>query len=395
MRRFLRVGAFIALNVVIVVALLEIALRLAAPALPPALAVPARWVMTGQPYAQDWTPAWQQNREHYYVLRPGIEDELQYGSASVSFSLSTIELWEGGGIGFRTDPVDFFVDAVVVGDSFGMCFTEREDCWVEQLAAQRGLGIVNLSQPVTGSRSHARILRDFGAPLEPPLVIWQFFGNDFNDDYGLAVFREEIAEIDANEDATTGESGSLLNWLRRNSVLVAIVETLSTGRFTGVPEGERLFVKPHVVAYGENDEHTLRFGGLYEQQALDMEREQNQIGYGYSAEAFQEAQALVQGWDGELVVVLIPTREEVYAHLTEPIMGAEAIAALASAREAMLGLCAELGLRCFDPLETFQARALAGEALYYEDDMHLNPHGNAVLAGALHAWLDSASMSSP
>ncbi len=372
---------------VLIAVLLEGGLRLAAPVLPQKLAVTARWVMTGQPYAEDWTPAWQQNRDHYYALRPSLQNELQYGSPGVSFHLSTVELWEGGGIGFRNRPVDYFVDAVVVGDSFGFCFTERADCWVNRLEDQTGMGLVNLSQPVTGSTSHKRILETFGQPLEPPLVIWQFFGNDFNDDYGLAVFRDEIDPI-AEESETAGHS-SLLSWLRKNVVGVAVLETVLTGRWYGLPQEQRRFEKPHRTTYGD---HVLEFGGLYEQQALDMSREQNQIGFRLSRQAFREAKELVTGWGGTMVVVLIPTREEVYAHLTTETLGEETMAALTSARDAMFDLCDTLDLHCFDPLPALRDRALRNEPLYYRDDMHLNPHGNAVLADALARWLDAQGL---
>ena len=390
--RLFKILGIVLVNILILAVLLEGSMRLLGPNLPGTPGVAARWVLTGQPFDQTWTPAWQENRDHYYALRPGIEDALQYGSPSVSFRLSTIELWEGGGIGFRTNLVDFFVDTVVVGDSFGFCFTERADCWVDQLAQQAGLGIVNLSQPVTGTRSHQRILADFGAPLQPPLVLWQFFGNDFYDDYGLALFREEIEAAPESAVAPATQDNSPLGWLRRNSVAFAVLESATTGQFVGVPEADLLFVKPYGVRYGPDEQYLLQFGGAYEQQALDMEREINQIGLAYSRDAFREAQALVSGWDGELAVILIPTREEVYRHLTSPIMGEEAVQRLQSAREAMLALCEELGLRCFDAYEAFEPRALAGEALYYSDDMHLNPQGNAVLAEALQAWLDAEGL---
>ncbi|MCA9911865.1 MAG: hypothetical protein KC496_00885, partial [Anaerolineae bacterium] len=77
----------------------------------------------------------------------------------------------------------------------------------------------------------------------------------------------------------------------------------------------------------------------------------------------------------------------VYQHVTSPIMGADAIAALASAREAMVQQCTQLALRCYDPTEMLREHAVAGEALYYSDDMHLNPHGNAILAEDFAAWL--------
>lgn len=389
MRQVLRVLTIITVNVLLVVVLLEVGLRLTAPVLPGQAGVAARWVVAdGETTEAAFNPAWQQSSEHYWALRPGLEDALQYGSCNVSFELTTRELWENGGIGFRTDPVDFFVDAVVVGDSFGLCFTDRADCWVDQLAAQSNLGIVNLSQPVTGSTSHYRILRDFGQPLEPPLVIWQFFGNDFFDDYGLALFNDNVQAVDADPPPPLPDE-SMSDWLRQRSVSFAVLESLATQRCTGGADSDPLFYKPYSVRYGAQDEHLLRFGGAYELQALDMGQAANQIGYELSREAFTEAQELVATWEGELVVVLIPTREEIYAHLTEDQLGAEQIAQLASARQAMLSLCDDLALQCYDAYDAFVERAQAGEALYFTDDMHLNPHGNAVLATALADWLNT------
>ncbi len=363
---------------------LELLLRLFAPILSGQVGDVARWISRGQPYAETWTPAWVQNRDHTYVLRPGLTDALQYGSPSVSFRLTTIELWEGGGIGFRTRPIDYFVDAVVVGDSFGLCFTEQADCWVDQLAAQMNIGIVNLSQPITGTTSHLRILQDFGAPLRPPLVIWQFFGNDFNDDYGLALNRGDIAPPAQTTLVHQTETPSPFVWLARHSALVGVLETLLRGSWSGLPDSERIFAKPYSVRYGD---HVLYFGGLYEQQALDMSRPENQLGLEQSRAAFRTAQELVASWRGRLVVIIIPTREEVYAHLTEPILGADRIQTLASARLAMLDICAQQALSCYDPSPVFGERALKNESLYYADDMHLNAHGNAVLATALADWL--------
>lgn len=389
--RLIRPLTLVFINLLVILALLEISLRVLAPSLPPALAIPARYVMTGQPYAEAWLPAWQQNRDHYYSLRTDVQDELQYGSPLVSFRLTTVELWEGAGIGFRTDLVDFFVDAVVVGDSFGLCFTEREDCWVDLYAEKSQQGIVNMSQPVTGTTSHYRILRDFGKPMTPPLVIWQFFGNDFNDDYGLALLRREIEAIEDEtpppEPPPQSPLESLGAWLARHSVAYAILETVFTGGYSGIPAGEDLFIKPHTITYGDEGQYRMMFGGEYELRALDMSNPRNQLGLDLSRQAFSDAQALVATWGGDMVVILIPTREEVYAHLTAPIMGEQAIATLASARLAMWDLCEELALTCYDAYDVFVPRAQAGEALYHIDDMHLNPHGNAVLASALMDWL--------
>jgi lysophospholipase L1-like esterase len=68
-------------------------------------------------------------------------------------------------------------------------------------------------------------------------------------------------------------------------------------------------------------------------------------------------------------------------------MGAEAVDRLGATRRVMNGLCDELGLTCFDTLDVLQESARRGEHLYYTEDMHLNPYGNAVLADLVIGWL--------
>ncbi|HEX2622496.1 MAG TPA: hypothetical protein VHL11_20190 [Phototrophicaceae bacterium] len=387
--------------IVTTLVLLEGGLRTVGKSLPGQLGITARYIMTGKPYAEDWTPAWRENHDHYYALRPDIDNTLQYGSPTVSFHLTTHKLWDDGlppdeGIGFRTKPVDYQVDAVVVGDSFSFCFTEEDDCWVNILAQKTGLGIANLGQPVTGTISHARILQDFGAPLKPPVVIWQFFGNDFNDDYGLLQWRgdiEPILDTDSTSSPTpTNQSNSsdIVDWLRHNSVAFAVMEVALTGSWGGLPDDQTVFTPNYSAPYG--DGQVLQFGKLYERTALDMSRPANQFGLEQSRAAFQSSLDLIDSWQGEMVVVIIPTREEVYDTLTEPLMGKTELDKQRSARLAMLDLCSELKLSCIDPLADFQTRAHQGEALYYSDDMHLNSAGNAALATIVQQWIESSTI---
>lgn len=384
MRRIATIVFRVLLIAALTVALLEVVLRVAAPRLPGQIGVVARYVTTGQPYSETWTPAWRENRDHFYTLRPGIQDALQYGSPSVSFRLTTHKLWDDGlppdeGIGFRTAPVDFAVDIVVVGDSFGFCFTEQIDCWVDQLAALTGDQIVNLSTPVTGSLSHARMIEDFAAPLEPPLVLWQFFGNDFYDDYVLHAWRGDIAPLTSEDTSDTGGS-----WVTRHTVTGALIELLTTGTWSGLPAGERAYEPRYSAPYPGG---ILQFGKQYELTALDMTRAETQYGLEQTRTALRDAKARVEAWGGTLAVVIIPTREEVYSAITGPVMGPDQLATLSSAREAMHALCEELNLPCFDAADAFSQPEAVTTALYYPDDMHLNPNGNRVLAQALLPWL--------
>ena len=113
-----------------------------------------------------------------------------------------------------------------------------------------------------------------------------------------------------------------------------------------------------------------------------MSRAVNQAGYEISRAAFKSAQELVSSWGGQLAVLLVPTREEVYESFTAAALGDD-LDAIRSARLAMLDLCADLQLVCYDALADLQERAATSELLYYADDLHLNPLGNRVLAELL------------
>lgn len=375
--------------------LLEGGLRLLPSVLPPRLQEIAYTVINGTPFAQDWDTAWIRNGEHYFIVKPNLDNALQYGSPTVSFYVNTIELWDGGGIGFRNRPVDYFVDAVVIGDSFTFCFTEREDCWVTHLEQNTGWGVVNLGQPATGTRSHYLILDGYGKPYQPPLVIWQFFGNDFNDDYGLLLSQDKIEQLDGDVLANAEDNSQLIDtdgidgWLRTNSVAFAVSEVALTSNRGGIDPSDHQFNERYEVAL-DNGER-LGFGQPYEPVALDMERPANQAGYDASRESFQQALDLTESWGGQMVVVLIPTREEVYEAVTADLLGDD-LHKIKSARLAMLELCDELDLLCYDALDDLTVSAQQGESLYYYDDMHFNPSGNRLLADWVQKWLTEKNL---
>jgi hypothetical protein len=118
-----------------------------------------------------------------------------------------------------------------------------------------------------------------------------------------------------------------------------------------------------------------------------MSDPRNQAGVPFTRESLQKAKEAVESWGGTLAVILLPVREEVYAHLTAPVMGQDALDRLAGPRQLMLAMCDEFDLLCFDPLPLLQEHARQGEHLYYTDDLHLNPHGNAVLSPLIWRWL--------
>lgn len=324
-------------------------------------------------------PIWQPDRDYLTIAR-AVHEYAQYGNAEVHFTVSTESLW-GSRAAFRTQQaqVDRYVDAVAVGDSFTFCFTDAADCWVQRVADLTGRNLVNLGIVSTGSQSHWRVLQDFGAPLKPPLVIWQWFGNDANEDYGLAVLRGETT-LESNAD--TPPVPELGWWDTHSAVYVLLKLTV------GADEAYEAALQFHAPSKAEQGDVTLAFGQPYLWGAFDITLPNNQYGWERTQTALHEGRALVEGYGGTFLVLLIPTKELVYREMAEPLIGTGKMLLLKKNYDQMLAFCEAEGLLCFDALPVLRAVA-SQEQLYYTTDMHLNPRGNAVLGEALTGWLDA------
>ncbi|NLX10476.1 MAG: hypothetical protein GXY36_12540 [Chloroflexi bacterium] len=325
-------------------------------------------------------PVWQPDNEYLTIARP-VQGYEQFGSAEVRFEVDTETLW-GSRAAFRTQQalVDQHVDGVAIGDSFTFCFTEADDCWVQQLSTLTGRNIINLGIVSTGSVSHARVLANFGMPLQPPLVIWQWWGNDANEDYGLAALRGET-EVQSPHPPAPARAP---NWWDRNSAVYVLLKL-----FLGEEdefEGSLQFLDRETATEGDL---RLAFGRPYLWDAFDMAQPHNQYGWERTQQALIEAQGMVESYGGTLLVVLIPTKEQVYRELAGPLIGAERMALLDRNYALMQDFCEGQALTCLDLLPVLREVAQRGEQLYYTTDIHLNPRGNAVLAETLAAWLDA------
>ena len=325
-------------------------------------------------------PVWQPDSTYLHINRP-VKNYAGYGSAEVRYLVNTETLWNSR-VAFRTTQaqVDRHVDAVAIGDSFTFCFTDEEDCWVTRLGEKTGRNIVNMGIVGTGTVSHERILRDFGLPLKPELVIWQWFGNDPNEDFGLAQLNGETAILPPDDVPAARRN---LTWLHRNSAAVMLLDTLLRH-----PEDQRAFtwtVPQQCTQPGSPID--ICFGQPYLWGAFDPNLPGNAYGWERTRSAFSNAQDMASGYGGRLVVVLIPPAELVYRELAEPLVGADHYELLAQNHERITALCQAEALTCLDLLPEFRAYAPKGEQLYYRSDMHLNPYGNEVMAEVLAHYL--------
>lgn len=329
-------------------------------------------------------PLWQADQDYLTIVRPGARDLLQAGSPTVLFPVSSYEWW-GGRVGFRSPPpTDGNVEAIALGDSHTFCFTAAADCWVTLVGDALSIRLYNLGQPVTGSVGHARIYRDFVAKpdlglKQPRLVLWQFYGNDYNDDYGLALLNGTARTPPPPDQPADTPTIGLQRWLLDHAAVYALIDAL-TRRNPGVD----IFVDPHRVIHQGVD---ISFGQRYIRESFDMSQPRNQEGESLTRAAILEALRLTADNRGHFVILVMPAKEEVYRALTLPVLGAEALDAIAAPRVNMLAFCMEERLTCFDLLPALQAQAEANVQVFFPTDTHLNATGNRVVAEAVSAFL--------
>lgn len=326
-------------------------------------------------------PPWTADTDYQTILTPDLTN-YRVGRGESLFHIDSISLW-GARVGLRTNPPQWPVDIAAIGDSFTVCWTEFDDCWVERLHRDSAWSVMNLGLAGTGARSHLAVLRNFAIPLEPQVVIWQWYGNDANDDYGFGLLRGEYESIDTPPDI---ESKPDFGWLARYSAVYALLrDSVWTAQHGTPPEWGQT-----VTVLG----HDLRVGDEYNLYGFDLARLANARGWEQSIAALQEAASVVSDEMGaDLLIVLIPTKEEVYADYVEPVLGSAYLDRLRDGRDRMVAFCEAQAWHCLDMLGPFQREVAAGRHVYYTVDLHLNPHGNAVVAAAVDAYLRAMGLS--
>ncbi len=361
--------------------LLEIILRVGATAFPFTITAPMRDVNRHPFTSEKILPEqiWIDDDSYQLITPPGIDNEFQYPDPRIGLHVSTKNWLDAGShVGFRVPDLAWEpawpVDAVVVGDSFSFCYVEYQDCWIDLLATEHSISMVNLGLVATGSISHQNVLNTFGLPHDPKLVIWQWYGNDFNDDYGFTtLYGENAAERKGEDSVPPG-------LLRRNSAVASIVHAISQSR-QGSQQYSR-FIDPHAASIGDE---TIWFGRPYMQEAFSLNEQKNREGQALSERVIQGVQESLTADGIELMIVLMPTKEEVYATWTADVLGAGVLDEISQGRLEMLEFCVQNRLTCLDMTPTLTDQANVGNLVYHAQDTHLNSLGNKIVADKLAA----------
>ena len=265
--------------------------------------------------------------------------------------------------GFRNDaqwPAQ--ADVIIVGDSLSFGYgVDQEHAWPRIVAKElRPARVINLSLPGTGPPQYLRIYKKYGTSLRPKLLLFCIFsGNDIRDTRRFQNWEAAGAPGDyslwhhANNNSAPpiSERSYLLLSLRsalRNLRAQFHSQTIA------LPSGGRLQLVPE---HYKADERLIARADR---------------GFTGIAKAVTEAKALADRTGTQLLVVLFPTKEEVYL----PLEGRTYPHLERSIRDSLRDTHVDI----LDLTGPLRSAAHRGPQLYFEIDGHPNDLGNHVIA---------------
>jgi acetyltransferase AlgX (SGNH hydrolase-like protein) len=271
--------------------------------------------------------------------------------------------------GFRNaSPWPDQADIVIVGDSMVYGFgVEEGNSWVGKLAGQLPVsGIISLGLPGAVPQQYYRYFERFGVGLKPKLLIFGIFpGNDVVDavtfDRWVAagspdnydVWRFFEGKIPTRKDAFPR---NIQVWLLAESVKKSLGQKYSamTVRLEG---GGSLQLAPAI--YKRAVEHN----------------DPADPGFRRVVQAAVDARNLARENGSEFLVLLFPTKEEIYLPLhDEPFP---------SLTHNFAEVLEHEGISYIDFTGRFRELAAEGKKLYFKIDGHPNKQGNSVIADVL------------
>lgn len=278
--------------------------------------------------------------------------------------------------GFRNATDLARADVVAIGDSFvEAVLLQQGETVSERLARGLGSPVANLGQSGYGFRQELVVLRRFGLPLKPRVVIWFLFGgNDFRDVESYEQMRARFGEL--------AEAPPFRQRSFTRSALFALSRATMPQRFSDQALRHLAYFRGadgarDAVIFGQATEHPSEH--------------QWQVG----VEALVEASDSTRDAGAEFLLVYIPRKFEVYQGLLE-IPEGSFVADWRDAKlnERVAAWAASRGIAFLDTTPPLRREAQAGSHPYLLDDVHWNARGHELAADAIGDWLRSRGLGS-
>jgi hypothetical protein len=292
------------------------------------------------------------------------------------FRFNTGTVWEGHTIGLRTEGPRYPLDILAFGDSFTFCWTAVEACWVQRLDRDYGYSATNAAIPGTGTTGQLHLMQEIAPPMQPRLIVWQWYGNDLFDDYVLRWLNEETPPLAGapGPDPMPAPQG-----LAQISAIWRLVDlALNPPQTTSEYQHNQVLTMRGRDLLLPTNEYAHAFSMTYPAVAYGWEQ---------NLAAFEAGQTLAAEIGATLLIVLIPPKEEAYAGDLIDVLGEAYLLQMGESRRRLLAVCAERGWHCMDALPAFEQAISGGETIYYALDFHLDDSGNEVLSGLIDAYI--------
>jgi lysophospholipase L1-like esterase len=312
-----------------------------------------------------------------FVYPPNYEGRFERDDSEFAFTYATDEH------GFRNpSPWPERAEIVVLGDSMAFGYgVDDEHAWTALLADWLPRSrIVNLGLIGAAPQQYLRVYETFGQALHPDLVLFCLFpGNDLADagrfeEWLQAGSPGNYAVWRRGPDQDLQVPRSLHDLLDQSYLAMLLrdarrsVGSQFSGRTIDFPDGGRLQLAPAVYASNER---------------LAQPDHPN---FRLVVDAVERTRALAERGGSKFLVLLVPTKEEVYLPLLD-----EQLPPATAPFAAHFGAA---GLPFLDLTPAFQAKAREGERLFFEVDGHPNAAGYRLIAEVVLEHLRSTAQAS-
>jgi|GEM_PF-3338677 len=306
-------------------------------------------------------------------IAPNFTDyPVRWGDTSFTFTTRGVE-WHRAGL--RSPEPIWAIDALIIGDSFSFCWVEEADCWAWKLQTEYDWHIINAGQPGTGTGAQLAMMGEIAEPYAPQLIIWQMYSNDSQDDYDLARMNNTVDELGTPPPVISPRP---LVGLERYSVVAHLINN----RLNPPPAPPVIHTQKIRV-----DGRTLMIpSGAYPPADSTV---YPSVAYGWEQNIahYEAGYAFAQSLGAEILIVLIPTKEEAYRAKLPDAYDADYWAMVGESRTRLLDVCEENGWHCVDMLPIFVSAIADGQTVYWGYDFHLDVSGNALVAQAVDAYI--------
>lgn len=271
--------------------------------------------------------------------------------------------------GFRNNEDREHADVVVVGDSkVEGSLVPFEEITTSRLESMLGVPVLNLGQIGYSPQQSAVVLRRFGLPATPKVIVWMLFeGNDLTLDYER--YRRTTADFDG---FVRQNHGFLARSFTRNLFL-------SVSRWTSPTSDEnyqRGLNRSCLLTEGTHSGERLYFA--YKPIDLSAVGEEQLRA---PLEFVREGQSACAGAGVHFLFVFVPIKYRVYHGLCDIDPSAEAASwELHDIPGFVQQWAAQHDIQFVDLTSALRDRAAAGDLVYYLDDGHWTAVGHGVAA---------------